>query len=428
MANFRRPEQLSQKLEAKNILFVLTYQAIFTNLHILIFKYTEFTMKKDQFDPLQMLSAVGAGGISVIPFSFLQYTFYTGKGLITFNTIDFSTLKSYQSILFPLLLTIMAVFGTLHFVLSAQLYPKLLRWMKTPDYKSVEQNPLKNSALLTPFIALAMSFNVFIAVVCFFVPFFSDNFQLLMAPALALWSILWFFMLKREFEILKIAFSHSFNSDKINFSWLLHSFALSMVSVAGSGLAAMALNPTVAHIAAFMTVISGGLGIFILTIVLFLSFKNQMASSSLPSADESPAMLSLVPLLTLYSITGFRLVHYFEKQFDSHIHWLAVFIVVSGFAFQTWYLAFSATVMKDFFKDSFFKGEFRMSLWSLICPFVAYAVLGSFIYKFFIPNTALYTLILLFSVAAISMFATVLFRQIRHTKSKTLNYRSRMAA
>ena len=375
-------------------------------------------MEKKEFYPLQFLSAVGAGGISIIPFAFLQYTYYSGPGLISFNGIQFDGLSPFQSVLFPLLMGIMLLFGTVHLILSAQLFTRLFRWMRSPAYYQLKEDSLHNTTLVTPFISIGMTFNVFIAVVRFFVPLFHNHFQLLMAPALTLWSILWAAIIVKETGMLMSLFSRNFSLDKINFSWLLHPFALAMTTVTGTGLAAMANSPVISGIAAFLSFLSGSQTVFLFGLFFYHALKNQFNSESLPAPKGMPALLSPVPITTLLSISGFRLVHYFEKQFEFHMHWLAVLIVLGGFVFEFWYLGFGLSVMKEYFSRELNTGKFYTETWSLICPFVAFAVLGTFLYKIFIPNTGLYSLILLSAAVSVFLYAVIITRQILCKKQK----------
>ncbi len=396
-------------------LFNLSLDSFASLLHlpyIFYYIYMRLLMSHKSFNPLQFLSAVGAGGISVIPFAFLQYTYHTGKGLITVENTGLKDLPFFQSVLFAILMGVMVLFGTIHTVLSVKLFSRYSQWKKSDEYRMYRKDPHKNITLLTPFISLGMSFNVIIAVARFFIPLLYRNFQLLMAPALAGWLVLLTALVMTEAKILKKAFASPLKSESITFSWLLHPFALGMTTVIGTGLAALASSPVIAGIAAFFSFVTGSMGVLLFALFLTLGVLNLFKSESLPSKEAMPALLSAVPIVTLLSISGFRLVHYFEKQFDFHMHWAAVVLVLGGFAFQTWYLITGLHVMRDYFKNHYVQDGFHVSHWSLICPFVAYAVLGSFLYKVFIPNPLIYTLVLITGAFVTGLYGFTLFRQL----------------
>lgn len=369
---------------------------------------------KRPFNPLIFLAALGAGGIAVMPFAFLQYTFQTKKGLITLQQIDHGALSGGQQTLFYTLEGVMLLFALIHFALIGYLGVKLYDWMKDQNqFQKLLNDPLKNSAILAPLIAISMSFNVFIGVVRFFIPVIHTNFQNLMIPALIAWAILWAVILKTVIKLLKISFTKSFDVGVINFGWLLHPFALGMISVSGMGIAAMAKNSTVAHTAAFMSLITGTMGLFLLVVKVITIFKSHFAAEGLPEKQFLPSFLIVIPNITLFALTFYRFGHYLEHHMGVHLHGYFIAVVVIPFAFQTWYLIFGMSLLSDYFKKHFFTQEYYVSLWAFICPFVGYAVLGSFFYKVFVPNPIVYTLILVTMVVAITFFALVAWRQLR---------------
>ncbi|MBN2341166.1 MAG: hypothetical protein JXX29_07530 [Deltaproteobacteria bacterium] len=363
-----------------------------------------------QFNPLKFLAALGAGGISVMPFAFFQFTHHSGKGLISFSQVGHGSLPFWKEGLFYGMEGIMVVFALLHFFLTARFMGGLLPWMKTQSYKQFLQDPLKNASILAPFISFGMTFNVFIASVRFFVPAMSENLQVLMMPALIAWAILWLALLRMEIKLLGISFAQSFDVSKINFGWLLHPFALGMITVTGTGIAAMSKDADIAHISAFMSAVSGSMGVFLLTVKTVAIFKSHFSAEGLPDKQFLPSLLIVIPNITLYGISGFRLVHYMDNQFGTHLHWLAQVIVVLSFAFEVWYMAFGISMLRSYFKKHFFNQEFHVSQWGLICPFVAFAVLGSFFYKVFVPNPFGYAVVIATVITSVTIYG-ILFKK-----------------
>ena len=141
-------------------------------------------MNWEKFNPLIFLMALGAGGISVIPFAFFQYTTENVKGLITMSQMGHGSLSLIKELLFRSLEFAMAVFAIIHIVLMISLFRRFNKWKKTDAYKDMLNDPLKNTALLAPFIAIIMTLNVFIGPVRFFIQSFADNLQSFMLPAL----------------------------------------------------------------------------------------------------------------------------------------------------------------------------------------------------------------------------------------------------
>lgn len=243
-------------------------------------------MKKMNFNPLAFLASLGAGGIAIMPFAFLQYTYSHGSGLIARSQIASSDMVSFW---FLFLEAVMIIFAVLHLVLTIVFTKQLITWLKTKSFKEMLNSPLKNSALLAPFISLAMTMNVFIGPVRFFIPQMAENLQSFMAPALVFWLVIWGFLIWTEVKLLKISFAKGFDVTKISFGWLLHPFALGMVTVVGMGIAAMAQDHIVADTAVFFSLISGSMGIFLLTVKMIMIFKSHFSAEDLPDRQFLPS-------------------------------------------------------------------------------------------------------------------------------------------
>lgn len=380
------------------------------------------------FNPLSFLASVGAGGLAVAPFVFFQYTVPHEKGLVTLQQILEHGSQTGNTFFYVMMMAVMVLFGVLHFVLSFNLFAKFIKFRKSEEYKEYISNPQKNTSLLAVFTSLGMTFNVFIAVIRFFVPFLQENFQSLMLPALIAWSILWLALMSTEIKVLRSAFEKNFDLSKLSFGWLLHPFALGMVTVAGTGIAAMAKDPTIANIAAFMTLTSGSMGVFLLLVKLFSVFQSHFKMNGMPERQFLPSFLIVIPITTLFAISFFRLGHYFEHQFDMHFDLYFKLVTVIPFAFQTWYFAFGISMLKNYFKKDFFRKEYYVSLWAFICPFVGYAVLGAFVFNLFMPIAFMQGVILVSTLAGIVFYAIVAMRYFKYGKAEPLAIQSKKTA
>jgi len=88
-------------------------------------------------------------------------------------------------------------------------------------------------------------------------------------------------------------------------------------------------------------------------------------------------------------------------------------VMTIAFAIEVWYLLFGLSMLKDYFKKHFFKKEFYVTQWGLVCPVVAFAVLGSFVYNVFIPSPLIYGTVLMSLFVAIVLFFLLLARQLK---------------
>jgi hypothetical protein len=370
-------------------------------------------MKIKNFNPLLFLASLGAGGIAVMPFAFLQYTFHKGTGLVKYADINHSSLSAAMQVLFRSLEGIMIIFALLHIILSVHFGIKLVKWLKTKEYSILRQDPLKNSAIMAPFISLVMTMNVFIGPIRYFLTPMAENLQMLMLPALIFWGVIFIFLMRMVIVILKTNFINGFDVDNISFGWLLHPFALAMLTVTGTGIAAMAKDSTTAHVAAFMSFVSGSMGVFLLLVKMIMIFKSHFKKTGLPEKQFLPSFLIVIPNITLFAISAFRIGHYIEHQFSYDLGPYFLIVTTFAFAFETWYLFFGLTLLKDYFTKYYFKNEYYIAQWGLICPIVAYGVLGSFVFSTFIPNIILYIVIILTIIIAVWFYFDLLIRHMK---------------
>lgn len=370
-------------------------------------------MATKKFSPLLFLMSLGAGGIAIAPFSFFQYIVDHPKGLIQLSHLMHGELSIATEIFYRSLEAVMVVFTIIHLVLTFILIRRLITYYKSPDYKNLIENPLNNAAILTPFISLFMTLNVFIGSVRFFWPWMANNLQSLMLPSLIVAGIMWVLLLKTDIKLLKKSFEKGFDIENINFGWLLHPFALAMATVTLTGFAALATNPMVAHSAAFMASISGTMGFFLLVVKTIALFKSHFAATGMPERQFFPSFLIVIPNITLYAISAFRMLHYLETQFpDVHLHGLATILVTSFFAFETWYMLFGLALLKDYFKKHFFNKEFYVTQWGLVCPLVAYSVLAAFTFSAFVPLLLFPILSIIALITMVVLFFLLFRRQL----------------
>lgn len=345
------------------------------------------------YSPLTWLASLGAGGIAVIVFVFFNYTVAHPKGLINISQTGSDWLTNSLNIS-------MLLFIALHFLLTISFIPGLIRFLRDKGYQNFIADPLKNTAILAPFISLTMSMNVLIGPLRYFIPALYENLQSLMLPGFIVWTLLWILTMRIEIKLLAQTFRQEFDASKISFAWLLHPFALGMLTVTGTGIAAMSADPALANTAAFLALTSGSMGFFLLLINLFTVFKSHFAASGLPEKNFLPSFLIVVPNLTLYAISAFRLGHWLEKFHAAELGNYYKVVMTTAFAFETWYLLFGFFLLANYFRKHFFQ-EYHVGQWGLVCPLVAYAVLAGFIYHLFAP--IMLTKVVILSVLCITM-------------------------
>ena len=335
----------------------------------------------EKYNPLVWLSALGAGGIAIGAFIILQYTIWTGKGLAHIGAVS-------QTGMVQTLEGIMILFGSIHFVLTLVYAVAHFKWRKTEKYQEYKENPLVNAGLMAPMVSLGMSLNVMIGAVRYFSDYLAMHLQDLMLPGFVAFAILWFVIVNEEIILLSKSFKKGFDIDKIHFGWLTHPFALGMITVTGTGLAAMAHTEWIHTVSAFMSLISGTMGMFLMSVKLFSIFDRHFKKDGALEYQFMPTYIIVIPIITVFAIAFFRLGHFAEHVMHAkNIAVLMKFGMVTAFAFEVWYFWFGLVMLKDYWRE-YFKNHFHVSQWGLICPFVGFTALGGFVFKLFAPYTA----------------------------------------
>ncbi len=361
-------------------------------------------MKQKNFSPLIFLSALGAGGISVMPFAFMQYTTKHPAGLVQRAYIDFDALSG-SSLMFQYgLEAIMLIFVALHLILTVIHSKGLWQFWRQGKISELAKNPLASPSLMAPFISIVMTMNVVIGPVRY------------LLPALLFWIGIYVFLLFSVIYLLKQAFIQKFEMSNISFSWLLYSFAIGMLTVTGMGFAALAKSSAIADTAAFMGLVSGSMGIFLLVLITITVFQKFLLGTGLGDKTAFPAVFIVVPNLTLYAISAFRFGHYLERHHGMHLDSYFTFVTAVPFAIETWYLLFGLVLLWEYFRKDYFSDGYYVTKWGLICPLVAYSVLASFTHKTFISSSVFYGLAAAFMGLSVLIFAELFIRYIRYHK------------
>jgi len=202
---------------------------------------------------------------------------------------------------------------------------------------------------------------------------------------------------------------------KMHFGWLLQPFALAMLAVSGSGVAALAHDPMVSKAAFFLSLIPFTMAGFLLLVKLVSVFRSQYRLGKPDKVEFLPSFFIIIPIATLLAITLFRYGHFFDHQFGGHLPKAYFALVTAGaWAFELWYLVLGLFLLKGYMKNHLFNMRyFDESQWGLICPMVALSVLGAFVYKTLLPVPILQWTVFAFIVLDIFILAMLSVRQFR---------------
>ena len=321
-----------------------------------------------KFTPLKFQIPLAAGGIALMAFNYLQFAVPHGKGLITQSDIPWTGLTTVQTSMFLLLAVIMLVFSVINLGATAYYLKQIIQWIANkPEYQEfINGPPTKSIAVFVPVASLSMTANVILAPLAFFVPQLSSNLQALMLPGLIFFGLLWLIVFRLEFSVLKTWLSHPLDASQLNFIWLLDVFAFGLVSLTGTGIAALSNSEVIASTAAFASLFTLSLGFFLLVTKLAYLIFLQIKAHKLPENPILPAFFLVIPITCLYGYSFYRITQYLEKIFSFDIKVLSFFFINFSYVVTIGWGIFCLYLLSNYFKRDFLKSNFYPTQWGLI--------------------------------------------------------------
>jgi len=321
-----------------------------------------------KFHPLLFQAALAAGGVALMPFNYLQYGLEHGKGLVTWQTMPWSSMTSGQYALYVPLIILMAAFTALHFGLTGYFLYRLARWLGEPGsfsgFIGVGQKN-QNAGIFAIVASLAMTLNVFWAPLAFFVPWVSQHLQGWMPPSLLFFALLWVALLYLEVRALRTWFTPGVDRTQFNFIWLLDVFAFALVSLAGSGIVAISKHTTIQDIATLATMVTLGFGLVWLLYKLVYLISTHVKAGKLPDNPVLPAFFLVIPIACLFGLAGYRLVNYLQPHLTVYLPDSTALVVVSYGLAVVWGLV-TLYLIRDYFLTYFRRSDFAPPQWGLV--------------------------------------------------------------
>ena len=318
-----------------------------------------------KFTPLKFQIPLAAGGVALMAFNYLQFTVPHGKGLITLSDIPWT---GSTTVLYLPLILIMLVFSVINLGSTAFYMKQLVQWLadKTEYRHFINGPPIKSMAVFVPVASLSMTANVVLAPLAFFVPQLSSNLQALMLPGLIFFGLLWLSAFRLEFTVLRTWLSHPLEVPQLNFIWLLDVFAFGLVSLTGTGIAALSDSEALASTAAFASLFTLSLGSFLLVTKLAYLIYLQIKAHKLPEDPVLPAFFLVIPITCLYGYSFYRITLYLQKYFSFDIEVLSFFFINFSYVVTIGWGIFCLYLLGNYFKRDFLKSKFYPTQWGLV--------------------------------------------------------------
>ena len=349
--------------------------------------------QRPAYSPLYWLSALGAGGLTVTFFIYLNFMLpHKGVPMATWEFV----LQGLQrgdalSMLTGFSLVGILLFGMLHLKLLVQVIAAHLRFKKTSAYAALRSGNEEVTLMAIP-LTLTMTINVFFIIGAVFVPGLWGVVEYLFPVALAAFIVAGYYAVKIFLEYFtRLLASGDFDLDaNNNLSQMISIFTFTMVGVGFAAPAAMSKTLAVEAIGTVGAIFFASTAILLILIKLTIGFQSMLKNGI--SAEASPSLWIMIPILTLLGITFTRITLGFEHNFRHEMQPMAL-------------LAFSATivslqlifgkigyfVMKQnrYFERFVFGDRLSVPGFALICPGVAFMVYWFFFVHFGLVHTGI---------------------------------------
>lgn len=338
----------------------------------------------EKYSPLYFLASLGAGGMGVSFFMYLMFLIpHPDFGMPTFEHIYPYIVGDnlFVAGLVILALLIIVYFIFKHFRLLFWNISEFNKFKKTDAYVQLRNSNAEVTLMAIP-LTLGMSINglfvlgmVFVpnlrSVIEYLFPFAILAFVTVGSLALKIFvSYFSRFIIKGNFDFVK----------NNNLSQLIAMFAFAMISVGLAAPAAMSENIYTSSIAMFLSIFFGIIAVTLIMIKtvfgLYSMFQNGIAK------ETAPSLWIMIPILTLLGITFVRLFNGISHNFfHTEVNPFVIFLVLAVFlSLEIVFGIVGYAVMKKigYFKDYVYGNEKSAASFTLICPFVAFTVLGMF--------------------------------------------------
>jgi len=334
------------------------------------------------FTPLRFQSALAAGGVALMPFVLMQFTYPRQDLLISIEDLD-----GRYGVASLFLIAVM-MFGTVfHFGLIAKLAHEFVAWRRSANgMKAFLAEPATNVGIFSPIIALGMTVNVVLGPVAFFFPAFSRAVPSLLDFGIYPFAMLFLLLLYLTVAVGRTWLFRDGREVAFNYNWLLDVFAWGMVALAGAGVAMTATDPSVTALASVLTLCSISIGLFIYGVKGAYLILNQIGSGRTPADPLKPAHFVVVPINCLFAISIYKIAGYTEAVMGIDITPIAFASVVILFALSLFWIALCAVAFQDWFVHQFPKPDFYPAQWGLVCVLVGLEVLAIYSHVSYYPS------------------------------------------
>jgi hypothetical protein len=376
------------------------------------------TLRKElgaSFSPLYFLAALGNGGMAITFFIYLMFMVpHPDTPVVTFDAI-LPLVTGGNMTTAALVLVAMAgmlIFAVRHFWTLAWNLRQYAAFKRTPAYAQLRQGNAEVALMAIP-LTLAMTVNVLFALGATLIPGLWNWVEWVFPFSLLAFAAVGFYALRIFGSFFsRILAEGDFDCARNNnLSQMTAIFAFAMIGVGFAAPAAMSQTPVIAALGAFGSIFFVSATLVLGLVTLVLGFRAMLEHGV--NQELSASLWIVIPILTLLGITFIRLSHSFHHLFSSHAGPGLIFLVLSAFvSLQLLFGGLGYIVMRRVgYYRTFVNGEGRSpGSYALICPGVAFFVLGMFLLN---PGLVATGIIGKFSIAYFALLLPLVLIQLQ---------------
>lgn len=378
---------------------------------------------KENYNPLYFLAALGPGGMAV---SFFMYFMF----MVPHPGLPMPTADQIFPIIGGIatgentLAAILAIFVYIAIVYFVVMHIRLLIWnireynlyKQTSAYQKLLSSNAEVTLMAIP-LTVAMTVNSLFIVGAIFVPGLFGVIEYLLPGALVAFLVIGIYALRifaKYFSRFITNGDFDFGKNN-NLSQMIAIFSFSMIAVGLASPAAMSHNIATSTIGLYLSLFFATIAVSL--IIIKLTFGVQAMFNQGINKAGSASLWIMIPILTVLGITFVRLFagvnhNFFETQPSPYI----IFVVLTTFqALQIIFGIVGYVVMKrlGYFEDYVFGNSKDAGSYALICPYVAFSVLGNFVIGWGLLKTGIVPKFSIMHFILLAPFVAIQFRGVQ---------------
>lgn len=359
---------------------------------------------REKYNPLYFLAALGNGGLAIGFFMYLLFMIkHPGTPITTFDHIyPVLSRGDMQSVLVGAALVGIIYFAVNHFRLLFWNIREFRLYSETEACDRLHHCNSEISLMAIP-LTLAMSINVSFILGAVFVPGLWSIVEYLFPFALAGFITVGIYAFRIFSGYLgRIISTGTFDFEaNNNLSQLLAPFAFSMIAVGAAAPGAMSHNVAVSTVGIFFAILFGVAAITLTLVFLVLGFMSMLKKGV--GIESSPSLWIVIPIATVLGIAFVRVTSGISHNL-LHLNSAPPVIMFVGLgillSLQIFFGLVGYNTLKKigYFKDYIHGDKKSAGSFALICPGVAFFVMGMFFVDWGLVKTGI-----------LSQFSTVYF-------------------